>query len=280
MPKKSIYTWFPVSTINMTLKLVKEDADYYYMVGGHASHFGDEEDADVSKFKKGVKKNPDHSISINFGIEVYVGNKFSEEETDILRIKLESVILHELNHLYEHYHRKWDPYNRNIQTSITWASLSKAPKDLDKKIFEYWKDKFLRNIYESEPHEVRAQIQEARSLVTRFNIKELKNTNFWKNIKRMQNFDEDKFLDDLHEEILIVNPSLIEEDILSLLIKSWKKEYKKLYEKQIEKNKPAPNFFDKMSDYDFMKFWGKRIRESGDKMVRGTLRQYANKKED
>lgn len=285
LPKRSIYAWFPVSKIDLNLKLVKEEdkwQKYPFKIGGYASHFGKKKEEHVSKFKKGVKKNKDHSISLDMGIEVYVGTFNPDIEADykMYEAKLESVILHELNHLYEYYRRTWDPYGRNIQTSITWASIGETPKGLNPKIYEFWGDNFLYYIYQSEPHEVRAQIQEAKAFVDRMNLEELKSTNLWKNIKKMQNFNEEDFLEDFHEKVLEIDATLIEEDILKIVIQAWKDEYDKLYQEQTEENKPKPEFFYKMSDMDFIQYWGKKIREAGTKMVRGVLRQYSNKKED
>lgn len=285
LPKKADFAWFPVSKIVLELKLFKEKdkwEKYPFMVGGWASHFGKKKEESVSKFRKGVKRNPDHSISLNMGIEVYVGT-FDPDNEKVLndfKIKLESVVLHELNHLYEYYRRTWDPYGRNIQTSITWASIGEAPEDISKKIFSHWQDNFTTYIYQSEPHEVRAQIQELKAYVDRLDVEGLKKANPWKNIKRMQNFDENKFMEGLHEKALEVDPNLIESEVLHKLIKAWKKEYKTLYKQQTEKNNPTPDFFKKMSDAQFMTYWGKKIRQAGSDILRGVLRQYANKKED
>ena len=285
LPKKSTYAWFPVSMIELNLKLVKEEEKwqkYKFKIGGYASHFGKKKEEHVSKFKKGVKKNKDHSISLDMGIDVYIGTFDPENEKDYAsyEAKLESVILHELNHLYEYYRRTWDPYGRNIQTSITWASIGETPEGLNPKIYEFWGDNFLYYIYQSEPHEVRAQIQEAKAFVDRMDLEDLKNTNLWKNIKKMQNFDEENFLEKFHEKVLEIDATLIEEDILAMVIQAWKDEYDKLYKEQTEENKPKPEFFYKMSDANFMNFWGKKIREAGNKMVRGVLRQYATKEKE
>lgn len=280
IPKKSVYAWFPVSQINLSLKLIKDTTskhDFKFMVGGWASHFGKKKDK-VSRFKRGVKKNPDHSISLDMGIDVHIGGLFdasNEKDINDFKTKLESVVLHELNHLYEYYHRTWDPYKRDIQTSITWASIGDIPEGELKEITKYWQDEFTYYIYQSEPHEIRAQIQEAKSYVDRLSVEELKNTSLWKNIKKMQNFDVDKFMNEFHTKALSMN--LIEEDILRKLITTWKKDYKKLYKEQTEKNNPSPDFFKRMSDAQFMDYWGRKIKEAGDKMVRGVLRQYANK---
>jgi len=285
LPKKADFAWFPVSKVMLELKLIKEKnkwESYPFMVGGWASHFGKKKEEGVSRFRKGVKKNPDHSISLHMGIEVYVGtfDPDNKEQMDNFKVKLESVVLHELNHLYEYYRRTWDPYSRNIQTSVTWASIGESPEDISKPVFTYWQDNFTTYIYQSEPHEIRAQIQEAKAYVDKLDIEGLKKTALWKNIKKMQNFDENKFIEDLHEEVLSVDPNLIESDIMSKLIKAWKKEYKSLYKQQTEKNDPTPEFFKRMSDANFMEYWGRKIREAGSKMVRGVLRQYANKEKE
>lgn len=282
LPKKSIYAYFPVSRINLTLLLKKEvkSDTYPFKIGGWAVRFGKKKKG-YSYFKKGVKKNKDHSISISMGIEVYVGNLDLELDTDnSFQIKLEAVILHELNHFYEHYNRSWDPYGREIETSVTWASIGDIPKNVNEKVYIFWQDNFTYYIYQSEPHEVNAQIQEAKPYVDKLSFKELKKTNFWKNIKAMQNYDEQKFLQKFHEEVLIHDPTLIESEVLSQYINIWKKEYKKLYKLQKDKNSPRPEFFEKMSDSQFMNYWGKKIREAGGKIVRKIIKQYSNKQKE
>lgn len=282
LPKKSIYAYFPVSKINFTLLLKKEakSQTYPFKIGGWAAGFGKKKQGE-SYFRKGVRKNRDHSISLSMGIDVYVGNFDLESDVNnSFQMKLEAVVLHELNHFYEYYNRSWDPYGRNIQTSVTWASIGDVPENVNKKVFTFWQDDFTYYIYQSEPHEVNAQVQEAKPYVDKLSFEELKKTNIWKNIKTMQNYDEQKFLQKFHEEALSHDPTLIESEVLSQYIKIWKTEYKRLYKSQTEQNNPRPEFFEKMSDGQFMEYWGRKIREAGDRMVRRIIRQYANKEKE
>jgi hypothetical protein len=205
------YSKFPISEIIIDLELYKQTVEEMdgsdYKVGGYASPFARGRESRATRFKNPVKQLTEHSISVHLGISLYYSKFFRKisfthphfENTKLFK-KIESVISHELNHLYEFYNRK---LNRAppIKVAPTMAAFSDNIYDVPKSIYDKWNDGFTYFIYNSEKHEINAQTQEAYSYIRRLSLDRFKRTRLWKESERMKNWNYKEFLEELKDEI-------------------------------------------------------------------------------
>lgn len=287
-----IYPDFPISEIAIDLKMVKKlpenvklkDIDLGrklqapFNIGGSASPFARGREKAAARFIDPVKMNMDHSISIHIEIDFeYSANFRMNRHKNKLDIKLESVILHELNHIYESYKRK-SKGEKEIEYTTTWASIGENRRKRPKVIFEYWQDNFTDYIYMSEPHEVRAYVQEAKSYVDKLDIYSFQRTSIWKIAKYMQNYDADKFRKNLNKVVFNYNPEYVDK-IIDVLVRDFISEYKRLSIEFKEENIIDPELLSKMNTDQFFSFWQRKIRKAGTTIVRKMLRLYSYKKD-
>lgn len=288
----TLYIDFPVSEIAVNLKMIKKrpndvklkdiDLDHLVQVpfkmGGYASPFARGREKAAARFKDPVKLNTDHSISIHMEIEFeYSANFRMDRHEEKLELKLESVILHELNHVYESYKRK-SKGEKEIEYTGTWASIGSNRRRRPKIIFDYWQDNFSDYIYMSEPHEVRAYIQEAKAYVDKLDLFAFQRTSIWKMAKVMQEYDTDKFRKSLDKVVSNYNPEYVGK-ITDILVKDFIAEYKRLSLEFKEENAISPELLAKMNTDQFFSFWQKKIRKAGTTIVKKMLRLYTYKKD-
>jgi len=287
-----VYSYFPVSEIRLSLSMVKRDpipnrADYKtrtflmspFIIGGAASPFGRSKDS--SKFKDPIKLNNDHSLSLPIDI-IFEYNIFLTEmdnsvsEYNVSRIykKLNSVVLHELNHMYEFYKRKMYG-SKDIKHAITWTTLSENNFKRPKVIWNYWQYFFTDFIYMAEPHEVRAQIQEAKAYIDKNTFEQFKKERTWIIIKTMENFSYKDFLISLEKFIIKYNP-IYKTNMIENLVSDFKKDYRRVCLEINEQPFISHEKLDKMTTDEFFQYWENKIRSSGRKLVRGVLRIYAH----
>lgn len=271
-----LYAKFPASEVIIELELIREKnskINYPFMLGGFASGFyGKKEDG--SKFKPEVKIVSGHSISLHMGINIRQGNFYKPRDYDNFRIKLSAVVLHELNHLYEYYNREFG--TGKVKTSVTWASIGDNIMNRPNKIFKYWQYYFTDYIYQSELHEVRAYIQEAMPYVSKFSFEDIQKQPIWLSAKSMQNFSYLNFINGLTNVIREHNPEYVE-TMIDTLVKDWNREYVKLYYELEDIGQPKPEFIRNLTTEEFFLFWEKKIKNAGEKIIKGICRQYSNK---
>lgn len=278
--KEEFYLDFPLSQIILHLELSKDKMSEKYLVGGSAYPFARSREKYATRFKPEIKQAVNHTISIFMGVEVIIGQNFRKinqdfdmfENTHLFK-KIESVISHELNHLYEFYRRRISGA-KSISTSMTWASIGKNVYGVSEEIFDYWQSEFTDLIYESENPEINAQTQEAKTYVDRMNFEKFRKTNFWKKAKLMQEYSVDEFLIGLRNKFESENIPLSK---IKDMKDNFVLEYERLVRESKEKPYLKPEFLEKMSENDFYKFFEKRIKESGTKLIKNYCRLFALK---
>jgi hypothetical protein len=279
---EEFYLDFPLSQIILSLELSKKEMNrpYTYLVGGSASPFARGGERYATRFKPEIKQAVDHSLSIHMGMEIIIGQNFRKinqdfsmfENTHLFK-KIESVISHELNHLYEFYRRKISGA-KSIEASMTWASIGENVYGVSDDIFEYWQSEFTDFIYEAERHEVNAQTQEVKSYVDRMSFEKFRKSKYWSKAKKMQEYSVDKFLIGLRNKFESESiPISKTKDMKANFVL----EYDKLIRQSGEKPSLKPETLMRMSESDFYKFFEKKIKESGTKLIRNYCRLYALK---
>lgn len=280
---RDAYSEFPVSEIIINLQLSKKPTEKMkgndYMVGGYAMPFAKGRELQATRFKEAIKQNVDHSISVYMGVELLYGPYFRRisfnhpqfENTKLFK-KVESVISHELNHLYEFYKRKMGRYT-GIRVAPTMAALTDNTYDVPESIFQVWSNDFMTHIYNSESHEINAQVQEADSYVSRMNLERFKRTRSWKDAQKMKNWSYKEFLKELESEI--EDEGLEKEMILEHLrqhflndVEKWSVDLKETPNLKLDKLREMPM-------EKFFQFFEKRIKESGELLLRKFLRLFA-----
>jgi hypothetical protein len=286
-----VYKEFPVSEILVDVEIVKKRKDLIkrmkfltdvieetpFKVGGYASPFARGRERAAARIKDPVRMTLDHSLLIHMGIEVEYSDNFDlyiHERK--LETQIESVILHELNHTYEYYNRKLGGA-RNMDLALTYASTGKNVMRRPKVIFDYWQYYFTDFIYMSEPHEVRAYIQESKSFVDKLDFESFQKTTMWKVAKYMQEYSYKKFLTKFDRVVEKYNPEYVDK-ITDVLIKDFIKEYKKHVDEFKETPLIDPEKLSYMTREEFFEYWQNYIRKAGDKIVRGMYRLYAYKR--
>ena len=278
--QEEVYLDFPLSEIILTVELSKREMSEKYLVGGYASPFARGREKQATRFKPEIKQAVDHSLSIHLGVEVIIGQNFKKINQDFEQFdrthlfkKIESVISHELNHLYEYYKRKMTGA-KSIETSMTWASIGDNVYGVPDEIFDFWQSDFTDYIYESEKHEVNAQTQEAKSYVNRMNFEKFRKTNYWKKAKWMQNYSVNDFLIELRKKFE-------SNGIPISKMKDMKTNFVLEYDKLVRESKETPvitsDKLQKMTDEQFYNFFEKKIKESGTKLIRNYCRLFALK---
>lgn len=284
------YQDFPVSEIKVDLKIVKiepsrlvsndletdEEVQVPLKIGGMAMSFARGNERMATRIKNPIRMNIDHSLSIFIEIDVEYSPIFKKDKhSKILEIKLESVIAHELNHVYEYYRRKLKG-KKDIEMTTTWSSIGANRMRRPKAIWDYWQTGFTDYIYQSEPHELRAFVQESKSYVDRLDFETFQKTRLWKVAKKMQNFSVEKFLESFTKVIQKHNPEYTD-GIIRMLVRDFVREYRRLSIEFKEEPVLKPERLEKMSYEQFLSFWEKRIRESGTILIRKMSRLYSYK---
>jgi len=287
-----VYQDFPVSEIIVDLKIVKvepgkvlsndidtdEESRVPIKIGGSAMSFARGNERMASRIKNPIKLNVDHSLSIFIEIDIEYSSIFRKDKhSRKLEIKLESVIAHELNHVYEYYRRKLKG-EKEIELTTTWASIGENRMRRPKVLWDFWQRSFADYIYQSEPHEIRAFIQESKSYVDRLDFDTFQKTRQWKVAKKMQTFDVNKFVENFNKIIFKYNPEYTDK-IIEMLVKDFVREYKRLSIEFKENPLIKPEKLERMSYEEFLKFWEKRIRESGTILVKKLSRLYSYKRD-
>lgn len=285
-----LYSEFPVSEIVIYLaitmkpedKLVFLDksGDYIktrFKVGGSAYPFAKGREKEATRIIDPIKMNVDHSLSIHMGLEIEYSNFSMKYDEKKLEAKIESVLLHELNHLYEYYCRKFN--KKSIDLALTYASIGPNKMKRPKKIWDYWQYFFTDMIYMSEPHEIRAYVQETKGFVDKLDFASLKRTKSWKIAKSMQNFDYKEFIVNFNKIIASHNPDYVDR-IIDMLVKDFINDYEKIAIEFKEDTIVSINTLKKMPTVEFFKFWEKRIKKAGETIVRKIIRLYSLKKKE
>jgi hypothetical protein len=284
--KKEEYDEFPLSEILLTLDFTKRGENKIggsgYLIGGYASPFARGREKQATRFKDAIRQNVDHSLSIHLGIQMIYDSNFKKISTDFEQFerthlfkKVKSVITHELNHLYEYYKRKLYG-SKSISTSLTWTSIGEENiYDVPESIFNFWQSQFTDYIYNSEKHEINAQVQEAKTFVDLYSFERFRRHGLWKFAKDMQRWSYDEFKTNFSKKTL--DNGLEPQETLEKMKNVFCDEYIKLATDWKEEPSLNPQKIKGMSIDTFFKFFQKRFEESGTKLVRNYCRLYALK---
>jgi hypothetical protein len=270
------YSKFPVSEIVLDMNMHKHTTEKMkgndWMIGGYAMPFAKGRESKATRFKDAVKQLTDHSVSIHLGLEMFYGPYFKRVNTNHpyfershLFKKIESVISHELNHLYEFYNRKINKAS-SIRLAPTMASLVENTYKVPDNIFDVWSNEFLVYIYQSESHEINAQTQEAETYISRMGWNRFKTIRLYKDAIKMKNWNYKSFLEDLKKEIHDENMDI------DLTVDRLKEYFLIDYQNQVIELKetpiPDPWKLSNMSTEKFFMYYEKIIKEAGEKLFR------------
>lgn len=273
---------YPISEINFTVELHKNKGNDNFLVGGLASPFARGREKYATRITEPIKQDQDHTLSVHFTIQIYYGSLFRKislnhpdfEKTKLFK-KIESVISHEMNHLFDSYKRRLNQ-GKKFEVGLTWASIEEENLyDVPDNIVSYWKDNFTNWIYTSEPHEVNAQTQEANSYVRKMTFDRFRRGSYFKDAKLMQSWSSEEFIKDFKE--LIAEEGLDPDEILEKVRKAFIGRYK-YYVKDINEFPDLdPWKLDRYSPEKFWKVFEKKIKEAGKTLIKNFCRLFANK---
>ena len=192
--------------------------------------------------------------------------------------KIESVISHEMNHLFDQYMRRLNK-SKGFEVGLTWASIEgENLYDLPNSIVSYWKDNFTNWIYEAEPHEVNAQTQEAYSYVKKMTFDKFRKSRYFNNAKIMQNWSSINFINNFKK--IIKEEGLDPDETIEKVRKTFIGRYKDIVKNNNEYPDLDPWKLDKYSPEKFWKIFERKIKKSGTILIRNYCRLFANKQYD
>lgn len=303
---KEEFKAFPVVSIRIELiftkNLSKEEfaeigSGKSHMVGGAAYRFGHKNWKGYSRKAKTDMKELSYGIDLLMGLEIFVPADYqAESDREKLRDSVMEAIYHEMNHLYEFYMRlqnqKGIPlWKRSPSISVTHSDINTW--GIPKEVYNLWAEEFTYYLYLSEPHEVRAQSQEAAYQVMKYGFDKIFKTTAWLYAKEMEDFSADAFLKKLNDKIEAYikergpEKTALYSGVLSLPLKErlkqmWISEYAKAL--KADRDKPAFDI-DRMRRKDceyFVRQMQTRINRAGNRLKRnlGRLFDLADSKDN
>jgi hypothetical protein len=201
-------------------------------------------------------------------IEINITSSYEDSMEEDLLFDLRDTITHECNHIYEFYKRA-ESGAKQINVSLSYAGSKNF--NVKREIFNVWED-FLNYVYDSEPYEVNAKVQEAFSLRSRMSLDEFMKTKYWKNATFLQTFDADTYFSNLVDTIQKYSPGK-ELSILNNLYKWFFTDYLKWM--KFHGEKPQRFIEDSKHLYDLIKKFEPRINKAGDTLRRKYAKLYS-----
>ncbi len=258
----------------------KEGKTLAFSVGGWAIGFGKSNWAGYTRKAPPVKEVSDHGLILSCVFSIDLSPNFNMGlYKKKIQDELEECIWHELNHLYEYYNRILVKGKGRIETkgpasSITAADVNKwgIPND----VYNQWMRKFTFYLYASEPHELNAQVQEAAFWVNKYGPEKITKTEAWKMAKEMENFKSEAFIKELDLEInkyigsrptetTLIRPGggVLSHPLKERLKNMWVQQYEKSLKEFNETPTIPLKVLKKMKCDEFVKYFEKRINDSG-----------------
>ena len=215
------YLELPISEIRIDLKnvLEKESTDYFTTAGG-----AEQIDNKSTKFSylttpptelpKYIREQIDSTLNARFELEISLGKKVKESQIDEIIYDLRDTILHETNHMLEFFKKNETGLGFvNVALNSPGGKNYNIPID----IFSIWEE-FLLFVYFSQPHEMRAMIQEMYSQRLRKPFEEFKEHRYYETAKIMEKFNADEMYEKLSDVIESYDPNLQ----ITILTNLWK----------------------------------------------------------
>lgn len=217
------YIEFPISEIriNFISKIDKKETieDNFTTAGGAEQIESDNTKnsfitSPPKELPKYVKEQISATLVAKFDFEVYITNQFDESEKDELIYDLRDTIFHETNHMLEFFQKNEKGYGYvDVSLGLSGNKNYNIPND----IFDIWRE-FQTMVYYSEPHEMRAMVQEMYSVRLRKPFDEFKNHRYYVAAKVMQQFNAETMFDVMIERIELYNPDYL----IPILTNMWK----------------------------------------------------------
>jgi hypothetical protein len=283
-----LYFKFPVVGFDIEYEFVKY-TDYDFgqefptaskrspiSIGGGAQSFGNKNWNDYSRMSEPQLGAPE-GIILYLHIGVHVNedsfDPTDEIHLDLLHEGLESTLYHEMNHFYELYYlskRKMPGKSIKdrgyLNTSITNAGDNIY--GISGKIVNYWTDNFLYYTYLCEDFELRSHVQEMDFYFKKHPQQSVQDSRVFKYYDQISKFDGDKFYNDMLGLIEIESDGdgeYIINKLKNIWISNYKKELKSY--KNDEPTIPIKKL-EKMSGYEFIKYWEGIFHEKGEYVKR------------
>jgi hypothetical protein len=210
----------------------------------------------------------DQTIFARMDLVVELRSTYEPSMSEAVLLDFRDTITHECNHLYEFYKRA-ESGAKQMNVTLSWAGNKNY--NIKKEIFNIWKD-FMDYVYNSEPYELNAKVQEAYSLRARMPFEEFKNTKYWKGATNLKNFSSDIFVEKLLSKIGELSPGK-ELSIMSNLYKWFLADY---YKWMKAHNENPARFIEKSKHLvDLVEKFQPRINKAGETLLKKYMRLYA-----
>jgi len=206
-------------------------------------------------------------------LEINIMSSYEDSMEEELLFDLRDTITHECNHIYEFYKRA-ESGAKQMNVSLSYAGGKNF--NIKKEIFSVWED-FLNYVYNSEPYEINAKVQEAFSLRSRMSLDEFQKSKYWRSAKFLKSFDADTYFAHLIEVIKKFSPGK-ELSVLSNLYKWFMTDYYKWM--KFHGETPQRFIEDSKHLYDLIKRFQPKINKSGETLLRKYARLYSMEPEN
>jgi len=286
----NMFSYFPVSQILIDVTVEKKPVDKVkssrmgtdikfevpFKVSAYASPFARGRERAATRIMEPIRQNTDHSLSLHIGIDlIFSDNLDLDRHSNRLQLEIESTILHELNHLYEYYCRKMKG-SKNMDLALTWTAIGDNRYRRKKELYDYWYRNFTYFIYLSEPHEIRAWVQESKSYVDRLDFRSFQRTRMYKTPKYMKDWDYNTFISEFNRLCDRINPEY-NDTYIDVLIGDFIRNYSRIASEFKEEQMISSDKLKNMSREQFFEYWQKILNNAGDLMLRRMGRLYALK---
>lgn len=213
-------------------------------------------------------------LKFDVSVDIVESVKWEKNKNDIY-IEMESVISHELNHLYEFF--ELSKNNKNFNYGLAAAADYKNPI-LNNKTINFLYGHLLYYIYCVNPTEINAETQEAWSYTKRYSFEEMKKKwSFWIEIENMINFNSEKEFNKLNNIIKYETGRDIK-STYSIILKGFLEKYKEILNDWNEKPNISISKLEtivKNGDMlGFFKLFEKIIKRGGLKLKHNIIKQY------
>ena len=270
------YIDFPVSEIRIDVnkKIFPKNYQDEYTTGGGAEQIEPNSTSQSylttppDSLPKYIKKEIDATVNAKFDIDIHIRSDFDKNKIDEVINDLRDTILHETNHMLEFFKKSEKGLGYvDVSLGLSGGKNYNIPAD----IFQIWQE-FQTFVYYSEPHEMRAMVQEMYSLRIRLPFDEFKKHRYYIASKLMQEFDADTMFDVLVDKIESYNPDYL----IPILTNLWKWFINDYYQiTHVLKISPNKKIDNTTNVLDLMKVLQPRINKSGQTLQRNFNRLYS-----
>ena len=267
----------PIEHIDITLRFVnspRKQTTVPFTTGGAAQSIqkeymrGSYLKEPSFELPKYILEEVDQTIVARMDLSIDLRSTYEDDMSESVLLDLRDTITHECNHLYEFYKRA-ERGAKQMNVTLSWAGNRNV--NIKREIFSIWQD-FMDYVYNSEPYELNAKVQEAYSLRARMPFEEFKNTKYWRGATNLKNFSADVFVERLLAKIGELSPGK-EVSIFNNLYKWFLTDYYKWM--RLHNEKPARFIENSKNLVDLVGKLQPRINKAGETLLRKYMRLYA-----